>query len=880
MRKIRIFVEYMAAFLIIFVLLSVITSVVIVKFYGDDVQEYTLELINEQLDTKISVGEVGINVLRRFPNTSVFLNDVTVWSGYQFDRTVFGEVSPDTLFAADRLYLQFNLLDLIRKKFTVKSLEAREGTLRILIDGAGNGNFKVREHKDGAESGSAIEMKGVSLRDLDILYINVAKEIRSHVHLEEMSLEGNFGNRDYMLKASGNAFVDHITNHGVHYLTQQQVGTDVFLEVSNNHFSISRGELMIGDLAAAITGEFLVDKEVGADLDLHFTGKRINMEWVSRILSSSKKSPGIRGKGNINLAVDVTGLTSPTLSPHISAEFSTKNASLQSDKIPLNLESLSAEGTYTNGNQMNVRSTVINLYSFSARSKHSQISGSIVLEDLLRPSFNLLINGELGLADLDPFLKELPLRTGRGKIYPEMRITGTISDLSDSTRKVTFDPVGTLAVNDVELLLTGPDLHFREINGNIAVDPRLLKASLAGYMNETDLDVQLSLNDPLAAFTSDPRIDIGGTVYSSNVDIDRLINNVKQGGEKNKQSAFPDNLTMDVDFKFDRITKGELYTKQVSGTCTYKYPGLALDPVYMETMNGSVNSRIQLFDLHLPTHQVSMSSTFSNLEIRDVFRSFNNFGQDFLTDENIAGSISGESVFLVSMNSDFSMNTGDIVSENSFIIRDGELNDFQPLIELSRFLKIDKMDQVEFSNISNTILINNNMITIPVMDIRSNALNIQASGQHSFDKTYEYHLATRLSELLFNKARSNPDKEFNIALDKEDKRTIFLILFDEGDGMKIEYDEEQAMKKIREDLRNEKQELKNVLNKEFGVFGNEDQQNENSAPTEQPAFKFEFPGEEPQDSVQPEEEKRRWWQRKKDTGKKPELEFVIDDNDL
>lgn len=879
MKRIRVFLEYLAAFLIIFVLLSVITSVVVVKFYGDDVQEYTMDLINDQLDTKISVGEVGISVLRKFPNTSVFFNDVTVWSGHRFDRGAFSEISPDTLFVADRLYLQFNVLDLLRKRFTVKSLEAREGTLRILIDRSGNGNFLVQKEKDGSGASKPIEMKGVSVRDLDVHYVNVAKEIRSHILLEEMSLEGNFGNSDYMLKASGNAFVENIINHGVYYLSEQEVRTDVSLEVSNNQFSISRGALMIGDLAADITGEFLVDKQVGTDLDLHFSGDKINIEWVTGILSSSRKPPGIRGKGNINLTVDVTGLTSPTLTPHITAAFSTRNASLQSDKFPLDLKSLTAEGTYTNGNLMSVRSTVIDLNSFSAKTGGSEITGSIMLKNLLKPSFNMLVNGEIRLDDLDPVLEKMPFRTGKGTIFPEMRITGNIIDVSDSTRSLTFQPVGTLALKDVEILFTGQDLHFREFNGNVTVDARVMKAALAGYVNNTDLDLQASLKDPLTAFGNDPRFDISGTLYSSKVDMDQLIKDLKSDKKQENAPVFPDNLTLDLDFKFDQITRGTLQTKQVTGTCIYRYPGLSLEPLSLQTMSGSIRSKIALFDLHLPEYQVSMNSTFENVEIGDVFRTFNNFGQDFLTYKNIDGSISGESVFLATLKNDFSVQTSDIVSENSFVIRNGELNDFQPLIKLSEFLKLDKMDQVEFSNISNTILINNNMITIPAMDIRSNALNIQASGQHSFDKTYEYHLATRLSELLFSKAKSNPDKEFNIALDKEDKRTIFLVMFDEGDGMQIRFDEEQAMKKIRQDLRNEKEELKNVLRKEFNT-GGQDQQSAGDESSGEPVFKFEFPGEGTADTIQPEPEKRKWWQRRREESKKPDLEFVIDDNDL
>ena len=46
-------------------------------------------------------------------------------------------------------------------------------------------------------------------------------------------------------------------------------------------------------------------------------------------------------------------------------------------------------------------------------------------------------------------------------------------------------------------------------------------------------------------------------------------------------------------------------------------------------------------------------------------------------------------------------------------------------------------------------------------------------------------------DILFNKANSAHRQEFNIALDKEDKRTIFLVLYDKGDGMVVEFDEDQ-----------------------------------------------------------------------------------------
>jgi len=130
---------------------------------------------------------------------------------------------------------------------------------------------------------------------------------------------------------------------------------------------------------------------------------------------------------------------------------------------------------------------------------------------------------------------------------------------------------------------------------------------------------------------------------------------------------------------------------------------------------------------------------------------------------------------------------------------------------------------------------------------------------------------------LFKKAQSSANKEFEVALDESDKRTIFLYLYDEGDGILIEFDDQQAIKKIKEDLREERGELKVVLNEEFGIFKNDEAVIDNANKEETPMFKFEFTDEESVDTIKTEEkEKKRWW--KKEPENKQEIDFVIDDN--
>ena len=125
--------EYLLAFLLIAALLLAIAGVVVVKFYGDDLQEYVIREVNDRIDTKVYLDEAQVKVFRRFPNTSILLENVVVWSSHNFDNRAF-EGGADTLLTAETVSVSFNLFGLIRKKYNIRQLEISNGDLRLLTD--------------------------------------------------------------------------------------------------------------------------------------------------------------------------------------------------------------------------------------------------------------------------------------------------------------------------------------------------------------------------------------------------------------------------------------------------------------------------------------------------------------------------------------------------------------------------------------------------------------------------------------------------------------------------------------------------------------------------------------------------------------------------
>ena len=118
-RQARIILEYVSAFVLITLLLLTIAGVVVVKFYGDGLQAYVMGQVNSRLDSQVNVGEASVKVFHKFPNTSIVLRDITIWSSHNFNTRDFEGEGADTLLTAEKVSISFNLFGLMRKKYMI-----------------------------------------------------------------------------------------------------------------------------------------------------------------------------------------------------------------------------------------------------------------------------------------------------------------------------------------------------------------------------------------------------------------------------------------------------------------------------------------------------------------------------------------------------------------------------------------------------------------------------------------------------------------------------------------------------------------------------------------------------------------------------------------
>jgi len=887
-QKLRILLEYLSAFVLIILLLLAIASVVVVKFYGEDLKVYVMEAINDHLDTKIDVQEIDVKVFQKFPHASLKLEGVTVWSSHNFDAHNFSSPGADTLLSASAVNVSFNLLGLVRKKYNIRQLEIRDGMLHLYTDLMGEVNFKVSSREGRKKNGDQlINLSHVKIANFQFILDNQAKQLRSSGNLKHLTLNGRFSKRNTQIKGSLTAWLEEISNKGILYASDREVEANLNLDVQDSLYTIKSGQIQLDRILADMDGRFLLHPGQGVDMNLYAAARDLEIHEVLDLLPSEISNPlqGIRGNGILQLYTRITGMVSSTLTPKIEADFQTTNANLSWDKLPFAMKNLNLTGTYSNGGEFNPVTTSLVIESLTSVIGDDHLTASGRIHNFYDPDFSFKLKGDIHPEQWLAWYESIPLYKASGVVVSDVMVTGSYDRLKPKgERFLSFDFSGGMALEDVMVLSHKNALALHQLNGTIHVDNDFWEPSLSGYYGESDFQISGSgLNLIAFLMNRNEALVASATLRTNSLDLQEILDKRSpRDGEQKGAIDFPYNVNLKLDFAINEFSKDRFEARNVRGIATYEAPFFHADSLTMQTMEGTLRGDYSMSQNTDGDIFMNVDAHLTNLDITQLFYSFHDFGQDQVTHEHLKGTISGNCLFSADFDSTFHIKKESILSENNVTIRQGELNAFSPIMALSRFIDVDELQNIQFETLENNVLIKENQVIIPVMDIHTNALNLTASGTHGFNNHYDYRLKLKLSELLYSKARGRRNSEFNIAADDSDTRTLFLKVSHDDEGTRVEMDREKTAQKIRNDLKEEKIELKKILNEELGLFGKDVGVMEQKKPEQEEAggFRFEF-NEEP-DSTKKEGvgEKSRWWKRraqKDSTQNKPAVKFVIDE---
>jgi hypothetical protein len=173
------------------------------------------------------------------------------------------------------------------------------------------------------------------------------------------------------------------------------------------------------------------------------------------------------------------------------------------------------------------------------------------------------------------------------------------------------------------------------------------------------------------------------------------------------------------------------------------------------------------------SHQANLESHLDNVNVSKVFADFDNFGQDGLTAESIEGKLSADITASMEMTNEGRVIPSTIVSQVDFSLKDGALNNYEPIKKLQRLVfKKRNFDNIRFAELKDRLEINNQEVKINRMEIQSTVMSMFVEGIYNKKgTTTDLSIQVPLSNL---KKRDEDYEPANIGVDKKGGRSIFI----------------------------------------------------------------------------------------------------------
>jgi len=793
---------------LLFFLFLVVALFVVGYIWEDKINEAVIASINHEIEEEITIGAIDFSLFRGFPYATVVLNDVKVECSRDLLKHQF-KVKSDNFLKAGTLYLEFNLPGLIQGNYLLKQLYIHNGQLMILYDEKGNSSFQYWDDKDSTSSEFSIDLSKVSFKNTELIYVEKAQKVNLHAHMHEVSLSGNLNDKSYQLDTEAIVWLGNLELNKEEIISRRPIRFNIDFLVTDEQFEIKRGILVTAGMEFETSGFYRLSDNY---IDFGVKGKDLDIvSFISVLPEKVRDEVGVvESSGNFYLDGTIKGKLAAVQNPLLEVNFGFHKATIKDKERALSLHSMNCKGSFTNGDERTSESSVLRLSDLNFKiEKESSFSGSLILSNLKNKQLDVKLNFLTQLDELSDYLSSLSIVEASGSLSGKIELNGPIDNMAYSG-EVLVDNIGLEASDGFKLESAGGLIKLEGTNAKT----EHFKLAIADNI----FDYSGSVSGLNGFGSSKQKFLVAGSVHTSKLDLNSLLTDDEAEGEVN--GMFPSNVNAEIKLTVDTARYNKLMLYSLNSRIKLRNKQLYISEFRSTGLNGSVSGDFIFTEREDFSYVMDGQSILSDIDIHELFYSFSNFGQDYITSEHLMGDLTGTVSFSGEFDGNFSLVSDELYMESSFTIFNGELYDFEPLQELSNFIDVSEIDHIKFSELSNDIVVQESKLFFPKMKIESNLLNLKVAGIHGFDESYSYKLELLLSEILSKKARvqNRTNLDYDPFDEASGRSRLFLKMEGNAHDSKISYDRD-ALKTVRKQNRkDEKQELKMILNEEFGLF--------------------------------------------------------------
>jgi hypothetical protein len=795
----RKWIRYVLKALIAFVCAWIIllgAALVYIKVNKQQIVASVQASLAKKISGKISFADFAIDLIHNFPGVSIDVRD------FHLQDSAFHSHQHELMYG-QHIYMGFGILELLTGKKVPKYVRVTDSKIFFFADTLGNKNWKIFK-KSQSRTHNNIELKKVTFRNTNVFFEDDRKFKFFNVLFQKLkcSISDNNDQVDFDIDCNGIIKNSSFNTKRGSYLTNKRLFGEwqVFYDRSQKKITLRNQLVRLDKQPYRVTADFLLDSDPRFTLSIKTNNLSLKEAATIFPTATAKRIGNYQlSKSLQKVEAVLAGKMKYLYYPLAKISFSVKDASLT--VAPTRFDHCSFNGFLQNEidptKLRDDHNSFLQFTNLTGEWEKTQFSSkNLTIYNLIQPYLRCDLHAIFDLAQLEKAIasRQLDLNSGTGEA--KIVYEGPLETKADTV----YNLNGLITINHGDMTYIPRNLNFKQTdielffrNGDMQV------RKMNTVANDNVISINGRVDNFLNFFNTDPSKAIfDWHIYSPDLDISKLRSSLhRKSVVKNKHGySFFDRLTNKIDRLFDdcsayitieadKVIYKKFSAANVKGRLALTNNVIRLENFSLSHAGGFIHLNASSKD-NGNTSDLAIQSKIDNVNVKELFRSFNNFGLHSLTSEIISGNFSADINLTSILDADNDLYREANRGYVDFSLKNGRLVNFAPLMEIdNNFLQKRDLSDVSFAELKDRLDLNGSDVRINRMEIRSTAVNMYVEGVFSFANNTDLSIQVPLHGQKKNQTTAPENKGVNAKMGM----SVFLRAKDDKDGkLKINYD--------------------------------------------------------------------------------------------
>jgi hypothetical protein len=390
------------------------------------------EQINKNINANVDFKDLSLSFFRHFPRVSCALEELRV--------TGTGEFSKDTLISAREIDVAVNLFSVIGgKNMKIYSVSIDEPRIHAIVTKEGKANWDIAKPDTAATTTTdtaaatpfEMNLQHYAIKNAYVSYNDASSGMSTELVNLTHEGSGDFTSDLFTLETNTKADAVTFVYGGVPYLAKTQTGIDLDIKVDskNNKYSFKTDEIALNGLKLATEGFFQLVNDSTYNMDISFKAPSTDFKSILSLIPSvyQQDFEKIKTSGKALFNGFVKGTYSPTQIPAYNINLEVQDGFFQYPDLPKPVQHINITAKVNNPDGVTDH-TEVNIPKAHIEFGNDPFDFRVLLQKPMTDRYiDAAAKGSLDLAGITQFVKLEPGTKLAGTVNADVQAKGNLA---------------------------------------------------------------------------------------------------------------------------------------------------------------------------------------------------------------------------------------------------------------------------------------------------------------------------------------------------------------------------------------------------------------------------------------------------------------------